>query len=335
VSRVSRRQFVVSAGAFSTGLLAGCGRLPWQVQAPVARIGHLVAGPSNDPSALAGREAFQSGLREFGYVDGQNIIIEWRSTEGQMDRLAEAADELARLPVDILVAAGPPVISAARRATSTIPIVMVSGDDPVGLGFVASLARPGGTITGLSNMATRLSGKQLELLKVTAPGGSRVAVLWDAAQPGHLLALREFEAAARVLAVQVQSLELREPSDFAAAFERALGQGTDALVVLQSGLTLAYGAQIREFAAQNRLPAMYSFRHWVEAGGLMSYATSAPTLHRRAAYYVDRILKGTKPADLPIEQPMTFDFVVNLKTAAALGITFPREIMLQVTEVIQ
>jgi putative ABC transport system substrate-binding protein len=270
-----------------------------------------------------------------GYVETQNIAIEWRFPDGSEDQLRGFAAELARLPVDVLVAGGSPAAVAAKNATSTIPIVAVGIGDPVGIGLVASLGRPGGNVTALSLLTSALSVKQLELLKEAVPGVSRMAVLWDSGNPSGVHIWNETQAAARVLGVQLQSLEVRTPDDFDGAFEGAIREHAEAMAVLGAPLTRAQRARIVDFAARSRLPTMYSDREFVEAGGLMAYAANRVAGYHRAAYYVDRILKGTKPADLPVEQPMTFDFVMNLKTAQALGITFPREILLQVTEMIQ
>jgi putative tryptophan/tyrosine transport system substrate-binding protein len=331
VSRLSRRAFV--GGAAGAGLLAGCGRLPWQAEAPakIAQIGHLAAN-STSPT----NQAFREGLREFGWIEGQNILIEWRLTEGREEQVPQFAAELARLPLDAIVAAGEPRIHAVQQETRTIPIVMLNSGDPVRNGYVASLSRPGGNITGVSNIAPQLSGKRLELLKETIPGVSRVAILWDPTDPGNLLAFQETQAAAERLAIHLQSLEVRDPGNLSGAFETATRERADGVVIPPGPLAFNQRMQIVELTAQHRLPAMYAQgRPDVEVGGLMWYAPSNVAGYRRGAYYVDRILKGAKPADLPVEQPMTFDFVVNLKTAAALGITFPHEIMLQVTEVIQ
>jgi putative ABC transport system substrate-binding protein len=286
-------------------------------------------------AAPAGRapefEAFVQGLREANWVEGQNLIIEWRWAEGGSERRTAMAEELAGLPVDVIVAGGEPAIFAARQAADAIPIVMGNSSNPVEAGLINSLARPGGNITGLAQLGPPLSGKRLELLKELLPGLSRVAVLAD----GGLFQSRETESAAQVLGVQLQSLEPREPDDLESIFAAAAREDAEGLIVIGGPSTLSHQTRIVELAAANRLPAMYDRRSFVANGGLMSYAASFTEMYRRAAYYVDRILRGTKPADLPVEQPMTFDFVVNLKTAQALGLTFPNEIMLQVTEVIQ
>jgi putative tryptophan/tyrosine transport system substrate-binding protein len=333
--RLSRRQFVGGAAAAGVGLLAGCGRLQWQSPPPakVPRIGFLATRPlSAPPDRLV---PFRQGLRELGYVEGQNIEIEVRSAEGEYERLPDLAAELVRLQVDVIVTGAAPGVQAAQQATRTIPIVIAAVVDPETTGFVASLARPGGNITGLSSMAPVLVGKQLEFLKETVPGVSRVAVLWNPANPGDAPQFRQAEVAAAALGVRLQSVEVRSPDELDGAFVAMTQEQADGVVVLVDLMLLDHRARIADLAGKSRLPAVYGLREHVEAGGLMSYSASLDEMYRRAAYYVDRILKGAKPADLPVEQPMRFDFVVNLNTAQALGITFPNEIMLQVTEVVQ
>jgi putative tryptophan/tyrosine transport system substrate-binding protein len=331
--RWRRRQVVQGAGAMSLGLLAGCGRLPWQAPPParIPRVGYLAGGPRSPNTT----EAFQQGLRDLGYIEGKNVAIEWRLMDGQLSELFDAATELVGLPVDIIVATGPPAIAAARRATDTIPIIMASSDDPVGAGFVASLARPGGNVTGLSSFLSELSGKRLELLLAAFPSVSRVALLWDPNDASHAVRLRETELAAQARRVQVVSLQVGNVSAFNGAFEAALREQADGLMVAYDGFMSTHRARIVEFAATHGLPAMYDRREFVDAGGLMAYAAITAESFRRAASYVDKILKGTSPADLPIEQPMRFDFVINLKTAQALGLTIPPHVLLQATEVLQ
>jgi putative ABC transport system substrate-binding protein len=327
MGRQSRRQFVGGAGAAGLALVAGCGRLPGQEQQParVPRVGVLNAIPSS-------AEAFRQGLHELGYVVGQNIAIEYRSVGAREELLPEAAADLVRLPVDVIVVGGDPPIRAAIEATDTIPVVMAVSRDPVGSGFIASLARPGGTVTGLSYLSLQLTAKRLELLQQAVPRVSRVAALGP---PSTLPEWREAEAAARALGVQLQFLEVHGSDDLERGFEVAANESVEALLVLTSPLTAGQHGLIAELAAARRLAVIFDRREFAAAGGLMAYGPNIPGLWSRAAYYVDRILRGTKPADLPVEQPMTFDFVVNMKTAQALGITFPNEIMLQVTEVIQ
>jgi len=277
-------------------------------------------------------EAFRQGLHAWGYVDGQNIAIEYRSVGAREDLLPEVAAELVRVPVDVIVVGGDPPIRAAMEATSAIPIVMAVSRDPVGSGFIASLARPGGTVTGLSYLSLQLTAKRLELLQQAVPWVSRVAALGP---PSTLAEWREAEAAGRALGMQLQFLEVHGPDDLERGFEVATQEGIEALLVLTSPLTAGQHGSIAELAAARRLATIFDRREFAEVGGLMAYGPSITGLWSRSAYYVDRILKGAKPADLPVEQPMTFEFVVNLKTAQALGITFPNEIMLQVTEVLQ
>jgi putative ABC transport system substrate-binding protein len=277
------------------------------------------------------------GLSELGYVEGHNLTIEWRSIVGSRERIAEAVAELVALNVDAIVVTGVTPVRAAQDATRTIPIVFVMLSDPVANGFVASLARPGGNLTGLGSFgsAVGLRGKAFQLLVEAIPSVARLGILWDAANPPLQAAIPQIQEAGSAWGVHVESLAIREPHEVASAVQAAIEARLGAIYTLQTELTIAQRPRILDLVAQARLPAMYEIRDWTEAGGLMSYGPSFPAMHRRAAYYVDRILKGTEPADLPVEQPMTFEFVVNMKTAQALGITFPNEIMLQVTEVIQ
>jgi putative ABC transport system substrate-binding protein len=268
-------------------------------------------------------------------VEGQNLLIEYRWGEGQVDRLPALAAEFVRLQVDCIVATGTQATQAAKHATTTIPIVMVGSADPVGTGLVTSLARPGGNITGQSLLAPELSGKRLQLLKEAIPGLSRVAVLWQGGHPGALLALQEAEAAGRVLGVELQSLEVREPHDFEPAFAAATREGAEALLVLSSAFFFAEQNRMVALMTERRLPAMFPTRTYAEGGGLMSYGPSMPDLYRRAAASVDKILKGAKPSDLPVEQPMRFELLLNLKTAEALGLTMPPLILFQADEVIR
>jgi putative ABC transport system substrate-binding protein len=328
MQRLSRRQFMV--GAAGLGVAAGCGRLPWQGQPPrVHRIGFLAS------QRLSNQEALFQRLQSLGYLEGQNIVIERRYAEGD-EQLHALAAELVRLQPDVLVAGGSPAVSAAQQITKDIPIVMPVSSDPVEQGYVTSLSRPGGNITGLTTIASSaISGKRLQLLKDTATGLTRVAVLWNPTNSGKVLEFKQTNVAAGTLGVQLDDWEVRSRDDLAAAFAGLSRQHPDALLVLSDPLTVAYKAQIADFAMQNRLPCISESRGFAEAGLLMTYGPNLSDLYAYAATYVDKILKGAKPADLPVEQPMVYDFVVNMKTARALGITFPYEVALQITEVIE
>src|SRR5262249_17093063 len=277
------------------------------------------------PSAAL--DLFLQGLRDRGYAEGQNLAIEWRYSEGKAERFADLAADLVRLQVDVIVAMSTPAALAAKRATQTIPIIMVYVADPVGTGLVTSLARPGGNLTGVSDMATDLSSKRLELLKEAVPTLSRMAVLWNGGDPGMVLRFREIEAAAKVLGVTLQSLEGREPQDFERGFTAMTRERPDALFGGAEGLNLTHRCQVLEFAAPNRVPRMYEFGVFAQDGGLMAYGPTLTDSFQRGAYYVDRILKGTKPADLPVEQPMNFELVINLKAAEALGLSLPPDLL--------
>jgi putative ABC transport system substrate-binding protein len=338
-SRLSRREFVVGAGGL--GLLAGCGRLPWQRQpAPkVPRLGYLQAGAEPFPTAV---DRLHQGLRESGYVEGENLLIEWRFAAGQEARMHQHAAELAALPVDVILTVGSLTAEAARAATTTIPIVMIYPDDPVAAGLVASLGRPGGNVTGVTEFQELLAPKRLQLLKEAVPGVSRVALpqnpdgplVAPAGVPGGPL-----QVAAQTLGVQLLELPVRTPGDLDAALEAAIGASADAILWAPGRgggwRGLEFQGRVLALAAQYRLPTICGFLEWARAGVLMAYASNFPAEFYRAATYITKILQGAKPADLPVEQPMTFDFVVNMKTARELGITFPNEIMLQVTEVSQ
>ena len=306
-----------------------------QAQQPtkIPRIGYLTG---TSPSASSARiEAFRQGLRDLGYVEGKNIVIEWRSGEGKLDRLPALAVELVRLKLDVIVTNGGSATRAAKEATSTIPIVMANDNDPVGSGFVASLARPGGNITGLSNLAPELSGKQLELLKEIVPRFSRVAVLGTSTNPGNAQALRETELAAGALAVKLQYLDVLGPKDIETAFRAASKGRADAVLVLRGPVLNSQRTQVVELAVKSRLSATYPQSEYVEAGGLMTYGVSSTDLNRRAASYVDKILKGAKPADLPVEQPTKFELVINLKTAKQIGLTIPPNVLARADKVIR
>jgi ABC-type uncharacterized transport system substrate-binding protein len=301
----------------------------------VPRIGYLSASASL--SAITARtDAFRQGLRELGYVEGKNIVIEWRSSEGKADRLPALAAELVRFKVDVIVTGGSTVTRAAREATSTIPIVMLQDSDPVGSGFVASLARPGGNITGLASLRSELSGKQTELLKEIIPKLSRVAIFGTSTDPANAPSLRETELAAGTFGVKVQYLDVLRPKDIEIAF-RAAGKGrADAVLVQVAGpVANSRRTEFAELAVKSRLPAIYYQREYVEAGGLMSYGVSVTDLDRRAATFVDKILKGAKPADLPVEQPIKFEFVINLKAAKQIGLTIPPNVLVRADKVIK
>jgi len=299
----------------------------------VPRIGFQSAA---SPAALSPRiESLRQGLREFGYVEGKNIFIEYRYAEGKLDRLNEFADEFVRLKVDVIVTAAPSSTRAVKKATSTIPIVMAFDNDPVANGFVASLARPGGNITGLSTLSPEISGKQLELLKEIIPRLSRVAVLGTSTSPSTALSLKEVELAAEAFGVKLQYLDVLGPKDIEIAFRAASKGRADAVLVLTSPFFASQRKQIADLAAKNRLPAIYPFPEFVEAGGLLSYSTNIIDLFRRAATYVDKILKGTKPADLPVEQPIKFEFIINLKAAKQIGLTIPPNVLARADKVIK
>jgi putative ABC transport system substrate-binding protein len=296
------------------------------------QVGFLIA---SSPSAQQPRlEAFKRGLRERGYTEGQNILLELRAGEGKSEQLSVAAAELVRLKVDIIVTGGPSSTLAARKATNTIPIVMTLDNDPVGEGLVASLARPGGNITGLSTLGPELSGKRLELLKEIVPKLSRVAMFYTSGRRGAT-DFKETDAAARALRLQLQYIELQSSNDVEAAFRTAIKRRAQAVLALSSAVLLSQRAQIAELAVKHRLPAIYAREEFVEAGRLMHYAPSTSDLSRRAATFVDKILKGTKPADLPVEQPMKFEFVVNLKAAKQIGLTIPPNVLVRADRVIR
>ncbi len=300
----------------------------------VPRIGFLNA---SSPSSVADRlDAFRQGLRELGYLEGKDIVVEYRHAEGKQDRLNDLAGELVRLRVEVIVAGGTASAQAAKRMTKTIPIVMTNVSDPVSLGFAVSLARPGGNITGLSTLAPELSGKRLELLKEILPKLARVTVVGDSTNPANAQALREAELAAETLGVQLQYyLEVRDAPDVETAFRVATKAHSDAVLALTSAVLFSQRTQVAALAVKNRLPAVYGQPEYVEAGGLMSYGTSIADLYRRAATYVDKILKGTKPADIPVEQPTKFEFVINLKTAKQIGLTIPPNVLARADRVIK
>jgi putative ABC transport system substrate-binding protein len=304
-----------------------------QPPATIPRIGYL-AGSSL--TALAARiEAFRQGLRDLGYVEGDTIVIEWRSAEGHFEHLRALAAELVRLKVDLLVSPGPTVTRVLKEATTTIPIVMAQDTDPVRSGFVASLARPGGNITGLATLSPEVGGKHLELLKELVPYLARVAVMGNSTNPGNAEAFSETERAAGAFGVHLHYLDVRDPKEIEMAFRAATKARADALLVLGNPVLNAHRTHVVALAAKSRLPATYTRPEFVDAGGLMTYGTSYNDLYRRAAIYVDKILKGAKPADLPVEQPTQFELVINLKTAQALGLTIPPSLLFQADKVIR
>ena len=307
-----------------------------QAQQPtkVPRIGFLTTGFPVTIAHLL--EGFKQGLREHGYVEGQNVILEVRYGEAKAERLPILAAELARLKVDVIIALPNSAIEAVKHATQTIPIVMPIGSDPVGVGFIDSLARPAGNITGLSAYSPELNGKRLELLKETVPKLSRVALLMSPKIPGNAIDLKETEVAARSLQLRIQLFELQESTDLEGLFKTMIKERAEALIVFPGQPTLfANRKQVVELAAKNRLPAMYPLADYVAAGGLTSYGVNNRDLFRRAAAYVDKILKGAKPADLPVEQPMTFEFIINLKAAKQIGLTIPPNVLVRANRVIK
>ncbi len=323
-----RREFIT---------LLGGGAAAWPLAArsqsggKVYRIGYFSAG-TVIPHL---RNVFHDALGALGWIEGKNVVYEYRYADNQLDRLPELAAELVRLNVDIITAMGTLAPLAAKRATSTIPIVMTSAGDPLGSGLVTSLARPGGNVTGLSLMAPDLGGKRLELLKEVLPGVFRVGILWNAANPYSALVFKETASAARILGIELRSIEVRSPDDFDGALAASTRLLVGALITVEDPLTVGHRKRIADFAAINRLPAIYGLREFVDAGGLMAYGAHLADLQRRAAGYVDKIIKGAKPADLPVEQPTKFELVVNLKTAKALGLEVPPSLLARADEVIE
>jgi putative ABC transport system substrate-binding protein len=318
--------------ALCTTVIALCGSADAQQQKKVPRIGLLASGQGLGSAG----DAFRQRLRELGWVESQNITIESQFAGGKnLDRLPQLAAELVRLKVAVIVADGDPAIYAAKQATSAIPIVVVAVGDPVREGLVASLARPGGNITGLTSISTELSGKRLELLKEAVPKVSRVAVLWNPANASNVIEFKETEVAARALGLKLQSLEVRGPDDFQGAFAGAARNRANALIVVRDPLVDTHHFRILDFAIDKRLPSIHGEEQFVEAGGLMSYGPSRVELFHRAATYVDKILKGAKPADLPVEQPTKFNLVINLKTAKQIGLTVPPNVLVRADRVIK
>jgi len=297
----------------------------------VYRIGYLSIASGPSPRT----EALRQGLRELGYIEGKNITIEYRFAQEKADRLRGLATELVNLKVDLIVTGGPTATRAAQQATRTLPVVMAWGGDPVEARFVASLAQPGSNITGLTSMATELGSKRLGLLKEAVPHISRVAILWNPSHSEASASFRETEGATRALGLSLESIEVRSAADLEGAFRRAVTRHADALTVLLDPVTLLNEAKVAELAARSRIPSIFYERRFATAGGLMAYGPLDEDLHRRAAGYVDKILKGAKPADLPVEQPTKFELVINLKTAKALGLTIPPSLLQRADEIIQ
>ncbi len=329
---MDRRTFI---GRIAGALLAAPLAAEAQPAAKVPRIGYLSSNLAGSPYMT---EGFRQGLRDLGYVEGRNVVIEFRDAEGKLERLPALAAELVELKVDVIVVGGTVAAVAAKQATSTVPIVFVSAIDPVTDGLVTSLARPGGNSTGLSTLAPELLGKRLEHLKQVVPGVSQVAVLW---QPGALSERterdlrKEAEVAARALGVRLQFVAVRGPDDFDRAFSEMTKARAGALTVLGGTMFLIERKHLVDLAAKNRLPAMYGLREYVDAGGLMCYGPNNADMFRRAATYVDKILKGAKPAGLPVEQPTKFELVINLKTAKRLGLTIPQSVLARADDLIQ
>ena len=327
---MNRRTFLAGTGAV---LLAA----PLAAEAQQAGKVHRIAFLGNSTAALEANLVgpFREGLRELGYVEGQNIVIEYRWAEGKYDRFPVLIAELVALKVDVIVTAGTPASLAVKKATTSIPLVMVAVGDPVATGIVMSFGRPGGNITGLTSMSQDLEGKRLELLREVVPKVSHVAVLWNSASPIQVIEEREARASAQVLGIKMLSLGVRTQEEIENAFAAIVRERPGALLVLADRLFLYHRAHIMDFAAKHRLPGVHAYRELVEAGGLMSFGPSYPGMHRRAAYFVDRILKGAKPADLPVERPTKFELVINLKAAKALGLTIPASLLQRADEIIQ
>jgi putative ABC transport system substrate-binding protein len=317
--------------------LLALGAAPLTAEAQQAGKVHRIGFLGNSTAALEANLVgpFREGLRDLGYVEGRNVLIEYRWAEGKYERFPALIGELVALKVDVIVTAGTPATLAVKKATTSIPLVMVAVGDPVGTGILRSLSRPGGNITGLTSIAPELEGKRLELLREVIPNVSHIAVLWNPDNPFHVGSLKETRAAAQVLGIKLQLLGIRVSEEFPATFAAILRERPGALLVLADRLFLHNRARIVDFEAEHRLPGVYAYRELVEVGGLMSFGPSYADMHRRAAYFVDRILKGVKPADLPVEQPTKFELVINLKTAKARGLTIPQSILIRADEVIQ
>ena len=327
---MDRRAFVVGTGALLTAPLA----VRAQQVGKVYRVG-ILTNRASDPAEARLWQAFRSGLRERGWIEGQNILIEFRAAEGNTARLPELAADLVRLKVDLIVGRSSIWVQSAKEATSSIPIVFLSHADPVGTGHLASLARPGGNITGLAALTTDLAPKELELLIATVPMAKPIAVLWNPDTPSHTPTLKAVEQAGRMLRVQLQPVGVRTAAELEGAFAAMAGARAQAILVLGAALFLAERQRVAELAIKHRLPTECNLKDVVEAGGLMSYSPNWDDLYRRGAIYVDKILKGAKPADLPVEQATAFELVINLKTAKAIGLTIPQSLLQQAGQVIE
>ena len=329
---MDRRVFIVAVGG---SILAAPLVGEAQPAGKLYRIGLLGGSPPNSRGGRRAWEGFFQGLRELGYVEGQNIIVEGRWYGERTDRLPALAGELVQLKVDVIVAGAPPAPEAAKRATSTIPIVMANHNDPVGSGLVASLARPGRNVTGMSTLSPELIGKRLQLLKEAIPGISREAVLSNPTIPSQALELKEAKVAAGLLKVQLQLLEARAPGDFTGSFSAITKERADGVIVISSSMFYDERTRIAKLAADSRVPTIYGLKEFADAGGLMTYGIDVHESFRRAAGYVDKILNGAKPADLPVEQPTKFELVINLKTAKALGLSIPQSLLVRADEIIR
>jgi putative ABC transport system substrate-binding protein len=327
---IRRRDFItLLGGAAATWPLAARA----QQAGRIYRIGVLETSPA--ASNAANFDALRKGLRELGYVEGQNLVLDYRSADGRPERYPQLVAELLHLNVDLIVTRGTPAVMAAKNATETIPVVMAASGEPVGTGVVAGLARPGGNVTGLSALTTELVAKRLELMRETVAGIRRIAFLQNMGNPVAPSQWEELNTAALSLGLEAQLLDVRKPEDIAQAFDTAIAQRADAILVGNDTVTLVHRRQVVELAVKHRLPAMYNNREFIDAGGLMAYGVSYPDLYRRAAIFVDKIFKGAKPADLPVEQPTKFELMINLKAAKALGLDIPATVLARADEVIE
>jgi putative ABC transport system substrate-binding protein len=329
---MSRRVVLVAALVMSV-VLARAGAAQVQQAGKLPRIGFLGNSTAALEANLVG--AFRDGLRAFGYVEGRTIAIDYRWAEGRYDRFPALIAELIAARVDVIVTAGTPAALAVKKATSSVPLVMIAVGDPVGTGLVPSLSQPAGNITGVTSISAEMDGKRLELLREVIPAVAHIAVVWNAANPIQVIQEKQVQASAQVLKMKVLSLPVRTEAEIEAGLATIAKERPDALLVLADRLLLHHRARLMDFAIQHRLPGVYAYRELVEAGGLMSYGPSYEDMHRRAAYFVDRILKGANPGDLPVERPAKFDLVINLKTAKALGLSIRQSVLLRATDVLQ